>query len=130
MKTIFISHVWRYDEHYKKVVEWFDNEPYFKWANYSVPEEKSCGEGYIPNYKLKNCLTNQINPSQYIVILSGLYVSYSDWIEYEINEAHRMEKFIIGVKPWGNERLPQIVQDKANIIVGWNKNSIINAIKS
>ena len=128
-KRIFISHAWKYDEHYEKVVEWFNNESYFRWSNYSVPKEDNCGDGYIPNYKLKECLTNQINPSQYVVILSGLYVSYSDWIEYEIEEARRIGKYIIGVRPWGNTQLPQIVQEKADIIVGWNSKSIIDAIK-
>ena len=34
------------------------------------------------------------------------------------------------IKPWGNAKLPKIVQDKADIIVGWNKDSIIGAIKN
>ena len=67
--------------------------------------------------------------SQIVIILSGMYVSYSDWIQYEIEKAYKMNKYIIGVKPWGNERMPQIVRDRADVIVGCNKNGIISAIK-
>lgn len=59
-----------------------------------------------------------------------MYAAHSDWIEYEINEAVRMGKYIIGVKPWGQERTPQIMQDNADTIVGWNSSSIITAIKN
>ena len=59
-----------------------------------------------------------------------MYVRYSDWIEYEIEEAIRMNKYIIGVKPWGQEKIPSIISENADKMVGWNQNSIINAIKN
>ena len=71
-----------------------------------------------------------IRQSQIVIILSGMYVSYRDLIQYEIEKAYETGNYIIGVKPWGNERMPQIVQDKADVIVGWNKNGIINVIKN
>ena len=40
-----------------------------------------------------------------------------------------MEKSIIGVKPWGQERVPQIVQDAADTMVGWNSASVIDAVR-
>ena len=39
--NIFISHAWKYSEHYNKVVTWLNEaqaEGQFTWKNYSVPE--------------------------------------------------------------------------------------------
>lgn len=48
----------------------------------------------------------------------------------KIDEAIRMKKYIIGVKPWGQERIPIKIQNNANIMVGWNSSSVTNAIKN
>ena len=36
---------------------------------------------------------------------------------------------IIGVKPWGQQRVPLIVQNNASEMVGWNTSTIISAIR-
>lgn len=57
-----------------------------------------------------------------------MYADYSDWIEYEVDEAKRMYKKIILIEPWGQQRIPQYIQNAASITIGWNRNSLINAI--
>jgi len=126
-RNLFISHAWRYDEHYDKLIEWFDAENNFDYKNYSVPSDDRCPDKTKSG--LKDCLTRQINPAQGIIILAGMYAAYSEWIEYEINEAKRLKKVIIGVRPWGQERTPQIVEDNATKMVNWNSASIIQAIR-
>ena len=49
-----------------------------------------------------------------------MYVAHSNWIDYEIDEAVRMEKTIIALKPGGNEQIPLKVQDAAKELVNWN----------
>lgn len=127
MYNLFISHAWHRSEHYKKVVEWLDDSN-ITYRNYSVPEENPLHSGN--KTKLKEDLTAQIRPASCIIILSGMYAAHSEWIEYEINEAVRMGKYIIGVRPWGQERVPVIVQNNADVMVGWNSASVINAIKN
>ncbi len=73
-------------------------------------------------------LEAQIKLVSIVIILAGIYATYSDWITFEIYTAAKYSKNIIGVKPWGQERIPQIVSSTSDKIVGWNKNSIINAI--
>lgn len=58
-----------------------------------------------------------------------MYVAYSNWIDFEIDVANDLEKPIIGVKPWGQERIPTKVQNNADIMVGWNSNSVVNAVR-
>ena len=78
--------------------------------------------------KLKSELKEQISPASKVIILAGMYAAYSDWIDFEIDTAVDYNKYIIGVKPWGQERVPTKVSNNANIMVGWNKDSVINAV--
>jgi len=126
-RMIFISHAWTYSSHYWTVVGWFNDAPNFDWKNCSVPNHDSLPDKTKKG--LSEAITRQIRPAQAVVILSGMYATYSDWIEYEIAEAQRMDKSIVGVKPWGQERVPQIVQDTADIMVGWNSASVIQAVR-
>lgn len=135
MKTynIFISHAWRYSEHYNKVVQWLDEaeaEGKFKWRNYSVPEHDPLidPDTEVGKKQLKEALRQQIKPASIVIILSGMYAAHSEWIDFEIDTAVEYDKYIIGVKPWGQERVPKKVSDNADVMVGWNKNSIVNAI--
>ena len=74
-------------------------------------------------------LTKQINPSNIVIAISGMYVAYSDWIDYEIDESVRMGKIIIGLKPWWQEKIPLKIQNNATKIIGWNSSSLISEIK-
>ena len=125
---IFISHAWTYSSHYYTLVDWFNEEPNFSWSNCSVPSHDALPDKTTT--ALKAALTRQINPSQIVIILGGMYAAYSDWIEYEIDEANRLGKPIVGVKPWGQERIPSIVKDASWCDpVGWNRSSIISAVR-
>jgi hypothetical protein len=126
-RRLFISHAWSYETHYNQLVLWFDQEPNFSWSNCSVPSTDP-----LPDKTAKGLaegMTRQINPAQGIIILAGMYAAHSDWIQYEINEAVRLGKTIIGVRPWGQERVPTIVSDNAKVMVNWNSTSIIKAVR-
>ena len=74
-------------------------------------------------------MTRQIAPAQGVIVLGGMYAAYSEWIDYEIDEAVRLDKVIIGVRPWGHERIPTRVSANSDIIVGWNRASVIGAVR-
>ena len=130
---IFISHAWRYSSHYYKVVDWLNEaqkDGLLTWSNYSVPEHDPLVD---PNSttgkkKLQGAIDNQIAPASIVLVLSGMYAAYSDWIEYEVLKSIDYGKYIIGIRPWGQERTPRIVSDYADVMVGWNKSSIVNAV--
>jgi hypothetical protein len=131
--NIFISHAWKYSEHYNQVVKWINeaqDEGKLTWKNYSVPVHDPLIDPNttVGKNKLKGMIDNQIKPATKVIILAGMYAAHSDWIDYEIDTAVSYSKYIIGVKPWGQERIPTKVSNNANVMVGWNKNSIINAI--
>lgn len=130
---IFISHAWKYSEHYDKVVEWLNEaqcEGKLTWSNYSVPVHDPLVDPntVVGKNKLKQELKGQIQPASKVLILAGMYAAHSDWIDYEIDTAYDMNKHIIGIKPWGQERIPSKISIYADEIVGWNKASVINAL--
>lgn len=124
---IFLSHAWQYNADYYRLIDRLDEAPNFSYANYSVPEHDPVDAGN--NSKLAEELRQQIRPVEIIIILSGMYVAYSDWIQFEIDYAKYLGKPILGIKPWGAERIPKAVQDAADRIVGWNTPTIVQAIR-
>lgn len=131
--NIFISHAWKYSDAYNKVIEWLNeaqDEGTLTWKNYSVPEHDPLidPDEQAGKKRLREMLKNQISPASKIIIISGMYAAHSEWIDFEIDTAISYNKYIIGLKPWGQERIPKKIQDSANVMVGWNKKSLISAI--
>ena len=79
--------------------------------------------------RLMAALDRQIRPVNVVLIISGMYVNYRDWIQYEIEVAQSYSKPIIGIRPWGSQRVPVAVQSAATEMVGWNTSSIVAAIR-
>lgn len=132
---IFISHAWRYSDAYTTVVNWlYDAQLHgeFTWSNYSVPEHDPLIDPDSPVGKktLKSMLSKQLSPASVVIVISGMYAAYSDWIDYEIDTSASYGKYIIGLKPWGQERIPEKISLNADIMVGWNRLSLISAIKN
>ena len=125
---IFISHAWSYNADYYQLVDRLDETRNFLYANYSVPEHDPVDANN--NTKLKEELRQQIRPVEVVIILGGMYVAYSDWIQFEIDFAKHLNKPILGVRPWGAAKMPKSVQDAADEIVGWNAPTIVSAIRS
>ena len=125
---ILISHSWDYNSHYEKIKSWLDEAKYFRWTNYSVPLSKPLDVN--TKNELKEKIKNRIASCSCVIILSGMYVSYSEWIDYEIDTAVKLGKPIIGIKPWGQERIPKKVQDNADVLIGWNADSVVSAVRN
>lgn len=126
-RMLFISHAWKYDEQYWTIVNWFNEEPNFQWKNCSVPSHEG-----LPDTSARGLsagITRQISPAQGVIIIGGMYAAHSDWIDFEISEAVRMGKVIIGIRPSGQERVPVSIQQAADRMVGWSRASLIQAVR-
>ncbi|WP_236102879.1 TIR domain-containing protein [Dethiosulfovibrio faecalis] len=129
--NIFISHAWRYSERYEKLSNMLNEAKYLRTIDYSVPQWKPVIDPEHPCNKsdLKNALTEQISHASVVIVIAGMWASYSEWIQYEIDEAQRMWKPILGIKPRGQERIPSAITQNADEMVGWNTETIVNAIR-
>lgn len=126
--NLFISHSWAYSDAYEKLVNLLDADPYFTYRNYSVPKNDPIHNATY-DYQLKAAIRNQMQHASCVLILAGVYSTYSKWINIEIQLAQEMGKKIIAIEPWGAEKTSIKVKSGANALVKWQTSSIIKAIR-
>ena len=91
--------------------------------------EKREEENWVYSKELYEAIKNQVKYAHVVIILAGVYSSYSKWIDKEIEIAQNMGKPILAVEPWGSEKTSSKVKNAADRIVKWNTDSIVNAIR-
>lgn len=133
MKTynVFISHSWAYGDAYDKLVKMLDGDSRFSYRNYSVPKDDPIHKAGT-DAELLEAIKERMQFCDVVVILAGVYSTYSKWINKEIRLAKNgftLSKPILAIQPWGSEKTSTIVKDNADKIVGWNANPIISAIR-
>ena len=124
---LFISHAWSYSERYKRAISFLNAASNFSWSNFSVPEDAAFPR--MSKADLAEAMRRQIRPVQCVVIVSGMYVNHSDWIQFEMDFAQTLGKPILGIRRWGEQRTPQSVINCADEMVAWNSASIVAAIR-
>ena len=128
---IFISHSWAYSDAYDKFIKLLDKDPDFSYSDYSVPKNDPIHNAGTSK-ELYDAIKAQVSKASVVIIMAGVYSTYSKWINNEIEIAQTefsIPKPIIAVEPWASEKTSVKVKDAADKIVGWNSSSIINAIK-
>ena len=129
--NLFISHSWSYSDSYVRLVRLLRARGYFSFRNYSVPRNDPIHNAGT-DAQLRRAIHNKMSPCSVVIILAGVYATYSDWINIEIDLAQggfRNAKPILAIRPRGNQRLSTTVVEAADEIVGWNTESIVKAIR-
>lgn len=129
--NLFISHSWSYSDAYEKLINFLDNRPYFSFKDYSIPKDDPVHNARNVT-ELYEAIKRQMKPCHIVLILAGVYATYSKWIKREIkiaNDEFSYPKPILAIRPWGSRAISQVVSDNANDIVGWNTESIVSAIR-
>ena len=126
--NLFISHSWTYSNAYNNLTSMLDEAKYFDYKNYSVPKDDTIHNA-SNSKELYEAIKNQVKYAHVVIILAGVYSSYSKWIDKEIEIAQNMGKPILAVEPWGSEKTSSKVKNAADRIVKWNTDSIVNAIR-
>ena len=124
---LFISHSWNYSDAHDKLVSLLTAHPTFTFKNFSVPPHNPI-VGARTDKQLTEAIENKIRPCSAVLIMAGMYASYSKWINKEIEIAQRMGKVIIAIKPFGAERISAVVRNAAHAECAWNTASIVSAI--
>jgi len=128
--NLFLSHSWKYSDAYDGLVTLLNNreDRDFTYSNYSVPKDDPIHNA-ANNLLLKAAIRAQMVRCSKIIILAGVYATYSKWINIEIQLAKEMGKKIIAVQPWGTEKTSTVVKNNADRVITWNSRSLVNAIK-
>ena len=128
-RNIFISHSWAYGDAYDKLCNLLNAAPAFSYRNYSVPRDDPIHNA-SNDKALYEAIRNQITLCHVVVIMAGVYATYSKWISKEIQIAKGdFNKPLLAVRPWGNTKVSTIVRNNADMLVNWNTTSIVSAIR-
>lgn len=125
--NVFISHSWDYLEDLRNLRKNLENRGYFKVEFFEITPEDAINSENI--YYVRNCIAQRIANADIVIGLAGVYASYSDWMSWELDKAQELEKPILGVIPWGQERTSKVVSERADKMVHWNTESIVAAIR-
>jgi hypothetical protein len=67
-----------------------------------------------------------------MIIMSGVYATYSKWIKKEGQIAKKefsTPKPILAIRPWAQQRYSSVAQERADGICGWNAASVVGKIR-
>ena len=125
--NVFVSHYHEDEENIKKFKDLLSDDYCIK--NYSVTSDKynnAENEEYIKYEYLKPLITQ----SSILICLIGPGTHDSTWVDWEIREAEKLGKKIIGVFIRGAQDadVPPALEELADAIVGWNTDNIIAAM--
>ena len=126
IKNVFVSHYHEDEDSIKQFKDLLSADYCIK--NYSVTTEKyndATNEDYI-----KSLLRPLINQSGTLICLIGPNTHNSKWVDWEIREAEKLDKQIIGVYIQGakDSDIPPALEEFADAIVGWNTENIEKAL--
>ena len=124
---IFISHSWSYPDDLKNLRNLLNERGYFNVTFEEVSANEpinSTNATYI-----KQRLKQKIENSNIVLGIAGMYASYSEWMEWELDKAIELKVPIVGVAPWGQERVSAVVSSRSKEDVRWNTESIVAAIR-
>ena len=129
--NLFISHAWKYGDEYDRLVNLLNNATYFSWLNWSAPEDKPLIPEWmtVPNDTVLVAIAEKIRMADCVLVISGMYANYSDWIIAEMDIARHFNMPLIGIEPWGSQKIPTVVTDRTIEDVGWQTSSIVHAVR-
>ena len=128
MRNVFISHIHEDDEGLPRL------------KNLVARHGMNCRDGSITTGKFNGAsneeyikygiLKPRIEWASVLVVYISHETKNSDWVNWEIECAHREGKRIVGVWEWGAKdcELPEALERYRDAVVGWNGESIIDAI--
>ena len=124
--NVFVSHYHEDEESIKRMKDLLGDD--YSIRNYSVTSDKynnATNKEYI-----QSLLRPLINQASTFICLIGPNTHDSEWVNWEVEQAFKQGKRIIGVYLWGakDSDIPPALEDAADAMVGWNHDTILDAI--
>ena len=129
--NLFISHSWRYGGLYDRLYSLLHACRYSAFRHYSVPQDDPIHDA-ATDAQLRRAIRDQMPPCHLVLILAGVYASYSKWINIEIDLAKagfQCPKPIVAIRPRGNTPMSRGVREAAGEIANWSTESLARAIR-
>ena len=124
---LFISPAWEHNADYYRLRALLDSATNFNYKDHSVfePDSRTLRSGE----DMWNALTQKIRTANCVLMMTGTHVDHRDWINVEISLAQTFKKPIIAINPESCRVTLAKVQTVARVIVEWDTESIVDAIR-
>ena len=128
IKNVFISHIHEDDEGIDQIKN-LASKHGMTVRNGSVTSD-SPNSAEAENYIKYQILAPRIKWASVLAVYVSPDTKHSWWVDWEIEYAHKQGKRVVGVWAHGAKEceLPKALDDYADAVVGWNGESIIDAI--
>ncbi|MFZ1346107.1 MAG: TIR domain-containing protein [Tabrizicola sp.] len=133
-KNVFISHHHGDDSHVDSFQNMLGRGDYHV-RNSSVrmkpANERRVKEGRVSDNTIKRLLRMKMRWASTVVVLIGPKTHTRPWVNWEIEQAHKLGKRIVGVYLHGGTaaNVPSALDDYGQAIVKWSTKSIVEAIE-
>lgn len=124
---LFISHSWDHVDDLKNLRQLLIQKGYFNVEFEEVPPHDPIDSDN--NFYIRYIIKRRIQDSDVVIGLAGKYASYSEWMKWELDKAISLKKPILGVIPRGCQQISSVVEERADKMVKWNTESIVEAIR-
>ena len=95
---LFISHSWAHDDSYDKVIEMLESQGISYYDHSLLINDPVHTDG--TDKELEAAIDAKIKGTSCVVIMAGVYSTYSKWINKEIDMAIAYGKSIIAINLW------------------------------
>ena len=127
-KNIFISHIHEDDEGLGKLKSLLKDNG-ITTRDYSINADNP-NNAHSEDYIKSDILAPRIRQSSTLAVYISPETKGSQWVDWEIEYAHKQDKRIVGVWAHGENgcEVPEALNKYADSVVGWTGNRIIDAI--
>ena len=128
IKNVFVSHIHEDDAGLPDLNELLGRHG-MDVRNYSITSDNE-NNAQSPEYIRSEILAPRINACSTLVVYITPDAKDSEWVNWEIEYAHKQGKIIVGVWEQGSAGcdIPEALEEVRNAIVGWNGENIVAAI--
>lgn len=133
-KNVFVSHHHKDDTHVDKLTALLKKNG-CNIRNSSIrakpANQDRLDKGLVKDSTIRRLLRMKMSWAGTVVVLVGKETHTRPWVDWEIREAKRQGKNIVGVYEHGLKekvQLPEALEKYSTALVGWDSNSIIDAI--
>ena len=133
-KNVFISHHHKDDPHVDKLTDLLSKNG-FNIRNSSIrakpANQQRLDKGLVKDAVIKRLLRMKISWAGSAIVLVGEETHSRPWVNWEIEEAHRLGKNIVGVYEHGLKDkvdIPSALEKYSTSLVGWDSEAIMAAI--
>ena len=128
IRNVFISHRHEDDDGLKDLKSLMARHG-ITARDYSITTDNP-NNAHNEEYIKYQILSPRIRQAGCLVVYVSEKTRHSEWVDWEIEHARRLGKRIVGVWARGdrNCELPEALQRHADAVVGWNGESIVDAI--